>query len=284
MSTPRVSVVIPCYNYGCYLLDAVNSVKNQTFDAWEIVIADDGSKRETKDIVDQCALDPRISALHLNHEGPSKARNAAIQASCGEYILPLDADDMIGPTYLEKAVTLMDSDPKLGIVTCEAEFFGGMSGKWELPEYSLPEILLGNCIFVTSLFRREDWVTVGGFDESMRDEWEDYDFWLKVIELPRNVYRIPEVLFFYRKGHVSRGTKTLQDLTPLYLEIFKRHKKLYVENIEVLFQSHIKHSFLQQQITADQLSRLPRTDMQQPSGLVSRIIERASSFKLFRKP
>jgi glycosyltransferase involved in cell wall biosynthesis len=259
MSTapPLVSIVIPCRDYGHFLHEAIQSVRDQTYAHWEIVIADDGSSRDTVDIIRTYAESPEIRALFLSHGGPSRARNRAIAAARGTYILPLDADDKIGPEYLRQAVALLEADPRLAIVTCQAEYFGAMSGRWELPDYAFPDILLGNCIFVTSLFRRADWETVGGFDETLRDEWEDFDFWLKLIERGGNVHRIPEVHFFYRRGHTSRASKGLDELTPLYVEMFKRHQQLYTDNIDILFRGHINHALLLQQCTAAQGSAQP---------------------------
>jgi GT2 family glycosyltransferase len=125
----------------------------------------------------------------------------------------------------------LDKDSTIGIVYCDAEFFGKKKGKWHLPEYHFPAILLNNCIFVSAFFRREDWVTVSGFDESMRDEWEDYDFWLKIIKLGRGVYKIPETLFFYRRGHDSRTKKSGLEVLPLYRKLYTNHSDLYKENV-----------------------------------------------------
>lgn len=229
MSGSLVSVVIPCYNYGNFLPEAIASIENQTYSNWEIVIADDGSKEETLKVVAKYESHPKIKILYLENGGPSRARNLAINAANGKYILPLDADDYISPTYLEQAVQLLDSNPKLGIVYCEADFFGEQTGRWDLPEYKFPNILLDNCIFVTSFFRREDWAIVNGFDESF-EEWEDYDFWLKLIDLGREVNRIPEILFHYRKGHVSRSVRTNLDFLPVFARLIKNHHKLYSEN------------------------------------------------------
>ena len=79
--------------------------------------------------------------------GLASARNNGIREATGEYILPLDADDKIGEEYLELAVEILDQNPEIGIVYCEAEFFEGRSDLWYLPEYSLVNILMSNVIF-----------------------------------------------------------------------------------------------------------------------------------------
>jgi GT2 family glycosyltransferase len=134
----------------------------------------------------------------------------------------------------------MEENPSYGIVYCKAKFFGFKSREWKLPEYKFPEILLGNCIFVTSLFYKSDWEKVGGFDESFLDEWEDYDFWLKIISLGRKVYRIPKFYFYYRKGHDSRAKKNEYDQFVLYQKILKNHFELYSNNLEFILEKYLK--------------------------------------------
>ncbi|TGM56534.1 glycosyltransferase [Leptospira adleri] len=236
---PLVSVVIPCYNYGHYIGEAVQSVLAQTYKNYEIIIVDDGSTDEvTLGTLNE--YQKTYTVRRIDRSGPSVARNLGIELAKGEFILPLDADDLIHKDYLMEAVSAYTKNPSLGIVYCEAEFFGSMHGKWNLPEYKFPEILLDNCIFVSSVFRRSDWKEVGGFNANMKNEWEDYDFWLKLIEKGRNVYRIPRVLFYYRRGHISRSSRSLDRFLPLYMQLYENHKRLYLENIQVLFARHLK--------------------------------------------
>ncbi|MCI5161842.1 MAG: glycosyltransferase family 2 protein, partial [Candidatus Electrothrix sp. AX5] len=190
---PCVSVVIPCYNQGAFIDETINSVLAQTCQDFEIIVVNDGSTDPfTAKHLQQLNF-PKTRVLHTENQGLSSARNNGIREAQGEYILPLDADDRIGPTYLEQAVRLLDADPAVGIVYCKARFFGDRNGEWQLPEYSLEEMLLNNVIFCTSFFRRADWEEVGGFDPAMIYGWEDYDFWLSLIERGRQVQRIPEI-------------------------------------------------------------------------------------------
>ena len=152
----RVSIVIPCFNAGETIGEAIESALSQTYADIEIVVVDDGSTDPvTLDVLAHAAW-PRTRILHQGNAGPAAARNAAIQASLGEYILPLDADDRIEPTYVEKAMAAMQADPNVGIVYCKAMKFGAESGPWNLPAYTLRELVIDNVIFVTSLFRRAD--------------------------------------------------------------------------------------------------------------------------------
>ncbi len=233
-NTVKVSVIIPCYNQGQFVADAVDSVLAQTFSDFEIIIVNDGSTDG-----DTCRLlkdfkREKVQILHTANHGLATARNNAITDAIGEYILPLDADDRIEPEYLEKAVALLDTHDKLGIVYCRAKLFGNVETEWLLPPYSLQQMLLDNVIFCSSMFRRSDWEAVGGYDPGMIYGWEDYEFWLSLIELGREVLQIPEILFSYRVASDSMvRSKERWQKTEMFKRIFQRHTKLFSENIEV---------------------------------------------------
>ncbi|MDE7311518.1 MAG: glycosyltransferase family 2 protein [Eubacterium sp.] len=230
-----VSVIMPCYNDGKYMEEAVKSVKEQTYERWELIIIDDGSDdEETIQTIHHMETD-RIKIFHTDHIRPAGARNYGIHHARGKYILPLDADDRIDRTYIEKAVRILESDRKIGAVYCEADLFGTKTGKWELPQYSFQTMLLDNIVFVTALFYREDWEKVGGFNENMEAGMEDYDFWLGILELGKEIYQIPEILFHYRIKPVSRTTGFQADyiqMQVVYRQIYDNHKEFYKKNQE----------------------------------------------------
>jgi glycosyltransferase involved in cell wall biosynthesis len=253
-SNPTVSVIMPCFNQGAYLDEAVESVLAQTSQSFEIIVINDGStdgptvqllERYSSGqwIVDrgqhsQTDEEPSLTVIHTSNRGPSAARNTGIQQAKGHYILPLDADDRIAPTYLEKAIAILDKEPNAGIVYGEAEMFGDRTGAFDLPPYSFPEILLGNMIVNTSLYRKADWEKVGGYNENMIWGWEDYDFWLSLIELGREVVRITEILYFHRELPHSRSQQmTSEYWVKSYTQIFANHSHIYSSYISILFQS-----------------------------------------------
>lgn len=230
-----VSVIIPCFNDGAYLSEAVASVREQTWKETEIILIDDGSDDpETVEIIENLPFE-RKTVLHTSHIGPAAARNRGIEAAAGSYILPLDADDRIDPSYIEKAMEILCSDEKIGAVFCHADLFGEQEGPWELPEYSLKNELLDNCVFVTALFRKKDWESIGGFCEDFHAGMEDYDFWLSLLESGKEIRQMPEVLFHYRIKNGSR-TDLFQDnyeaVQKTYEQLYLRHRKLYRENMD----------------------------------------------------
>lgn len=232
---PVITVVIPCYNDGVFIDEAVDSVLCQTFQDFEIIIINDGSTDEFTNELLKTYSKPKTKVFTIANQGPSVARNIAIEKAKGRYILPLDADDRIFPKYLEKAFKIIEANSSLGIVYCEAELIGAQTGKWLLAEYSLPTMLKGNCIFASALFKRTSWEKVGGYKKEMKIALEDYEFWLSLIEIGEGVYRIPEVLFQYRKHARSRRNlishKTLKRVR---VQIIKLHIQLYWSHFRIL--------------------------------------------------
>ncbi len=246
MAAVDVSVIIPCYNQGATLSETLQSVAAQTYRSFETLVVDDGSSDPHTLAVLAAIEEDGTCVLHTDNQGLASARNNGIREARGKYILPLDADDRIGASYLEKAVAVLDAHPKVGIVYCRAETFGEIQGPWEIPPYSLERMLLDNIIFCSAVFRRKDWETVGGYDPKMEFGWEDYDFWLSLIERGAEVYRIPDVLFFYRvtSGSMVR-TKSLDQKIEMFTRVFQKHRRLFEENIDVWLRKILRYPDLE---------------------------------------
>lgn len=237
----RVSVVIPCYNQGSYLEEAVDSVLNQTCQDFEILVVNDGS---TDVVTTELLADfhrPKTRILHTVNQGVASARNTGIEEAVGEYILPLDADDTIGPGYLEKAVAVLDGNPDIGIVYCLGELFGAEKRIISAPEFSVRRMLFSNLIFASAFFRKVDWQAVGGYNSNMRYGCEDWDFWLSLLEIDRKAYRIPEVLFRYRIKGNSRNTSMTRELhMEMHLQLMKNHPGLFVDHTRPLLRLYYR--------------------------------------------
>ena len=231
---PKVSVIIPCYNQGQYVDEAVESVLNQTYKDFEIIIVNDGSTEDfTKKLLHNYKK-PKARVIHSDNQGLASARNRGIEEAKGEYILPLDADDKIGKEYLEEAVKVLDENPDIGIVYCEAVHFGSQDGLLVLPKYSLETLLIGNIIFASAFFKKEHWEKAGGYNINMVYGWEDWDFWLSLIELGLKVYRIPKILFHYRITETSMRNKMTENKQFfMRLHAYINHKKLYRNVAEI---------------------------------------------------
>lgn len=205
MKKPLVSVVVPCYNHGRFLEETIQSVQMSTWENIEIIIVNDGSVDNSEDVakklVDQ---HENIHYLYQQNSGPSVARNNGILVAQGELILPLDADDLISPDYIEAAVKEFINDQDLKLVYCEAEKFGAKSGKWKLENFSLDRLAYKNMIFVSALFKKTDWQKAGGFAEEMTWGFEDWEFWISLLKSGGKVKKLPLTGFYYRIQQKSR--------------------------------------------------------------------------------
>ena len=232
----RVSVIIPCYNHGEFLDETVDSVLAQSFTDFEIIVVDDGSTDPETVRLLKGYQRPKTTVLHTANGGVSAARNTGIERARGGYILPLDADDRIAPTYMEKGVAILDARPDVGVVYCDEEMFGEREGKWDLPEYDPVAELFDNLIHPASFFRKTDWEKVGGYSNRFVYGWEDWDFWVSMCALNKKVSKIPEILYYYRVRSVSRDhSMRLYHKIAMMMLIILRHKRLYLQNAGLLF-------------------------------------------------
>ncbi|EKD35895.1 MAG: glycosyl transferase [uncultured bacterium] len=231
---PTVSVIIPCFNQGQFVDEAVDSVLAQSFADFEIIIVNDGSTDDATNRLLHNYRREKTRVLTTVNQGLAAARNNGIAAAEGRYILPLDADDRILPGYLEKAVAVLEKEPRVGIVYCRAALFGAVETDWVLPEYSLERMLVDNIIFCSAFFRRDDWLATGGYDRGMIYGWEDYEFWLSLIERGRQVVMIPETLFSYRVASDSMvRSKEKWQKVEMFKRIYLRHQGLFADHIDV---------------------------------------------------
>jgi glycosyltransferase involved in cell wall biosynthesis len=227
-SNKLVSVVIPCYNNGQYLNETIQSVLNQTYHEFEIIIIDDGSTdASTKQFLSQLNHS-KIHVFFKENEGVSIARNFGISHSKGEYILPLDADDLIANDYLKNGIKVFDQDPLVKLVSCNVEFFGYRKGKMIFPNYSFERLLARNLFVVASMFRRKDFNETAGFNPNMREGFEDWDFWISLLKTGGSVYRLEKSCFFYRINKKSRNNLLKEkNFSRLKRQIYENHKDLY---------------------------------------------------------
>jgi glycosyltransferase involved in cell wall biosynthesis len=229
---PKISVITACFNHGKYINEMLESIFNQTFDDYEVIIVNDGSTDDTAEILNGITNE-KVTVIHTENFGPASARNTAILNARAPIIMNLDADDKIAPSLLEKAYEIFCSNSNTGIVHCDAEYFGTKSGKFEIGEYSLETMLFDNRIISQAFFKRYDWLTVGGYSVEFVDWLEDWDFWLLIIELGGNVVKIPEKLVFYRTYNnladcrTGRGKTDRMKMMESRIRVFHRHEKLY---------------------------------------------------------
>ncbi len=230
--SPLVSVIIPCYNQGLYIEETLNSVFSQTYDNLEIIVINDGSDDLlTKDKLSKISADSRVKYLSIENRGVSAARNFAINISLGDYIFPLDADDLISESYIEKAVSILEKDKSIDLVYCRAVYFGERSGEIELGDYDFKSMLCRNKIFNSVLLRKEKIIAIDGYDENFKLGWEDWDFYLRYITDSSQLYKINEILFKYRIKNESRNESLIfERLNLVERQLYHKHINLYIDN------------------------------------------------------
>jgi glycosyltransferase involved in cell wall biosynthesis len=224
---PLVSIIIPCYNHGAFLQETIESVLKQTYQNFEIVVVNDGSPDVGTITLLKRAKWPKTQILHIENSGVSHARNIGIANSRGKYILPLDADDKLAESYLEKAVEILERTD-ITVVTSQVQYFGKKKTVFRLPEYSLEGLMGQNLLVCTSMFRRKDFEQTSGFNVNMKHGFEDWDFWLSLLKDGGKVHRIDEVLFYYRIRKNSRNASiSLHEQATLRKQIYNNHIGLF---------------------------------------------------------
>ena len=223
-----VSIVIPCYNTAQYIIETLESVSKQTYKSIEIIAVDDGSSDDTYSIIENYKNhDERLTTYRVSNGGSSKARMVGASVAKGKYLLFLDSDDLIDPTYIEKCLDMAENG--YDIVYSKARFFGRKKGKLYLPEYQLLDFLCSNCIYVSALIRKDLFDEVGGFDENIM-QMEDWECFINLIKHGAKVYRISEELFFYRKrDDKSSKSDSAKDneMEKSFLSIYLKHYEFY---------------------------------------------------------
>ena len=203
---PIISIIIPCYNGEKYLRETLDCLQKQTIDAWECIVVNDGSTDGSLEIIKEYSeKDSRYKYFDQPNQGPAAARNFAVNHASGVYVLPLDADDIIAPSYLEKAVSYLEIHTDTKLVYCKAHYFGEKNGPFVLPEYSYDRLIWENPIFCSCVFRKSDFDIVGGYDIQMKGALEDWEFLIRLLKESDKVYCIPEGLFYYRQHTGTRN-------------------------------------------------------------------------------
>jgi glycosyltransferase involved in cell wall biosynthesis len=196
-----VSVITPYHNTEAFFVDTFVALQAQSLQNWEWIIVDDGStdQASVERLASVALQDSRIQVIRQANAGPGAARNTAYRQATGRFVCLLDSDDMFEPTYLEKCVWFLDSNPEFAFCNSFSVVFGDQCflhaagferGKTHVLANSGPPI---------SVIRHAAYSACGGFDESIRFGHEDWDFWLAMAKTGHWGYTIQEFLQWYRK-------------------------------------------------------------------------------------
>ena len=219
-SRDKVSIIIPCYNQGHFLSEAIQSVINQSYPFWECIIVNDGSTDATKEIAQRYVdLDPRIRYVEQSNTGLSGARNRGLREAAGRYIQFLDCDDLMMPEKIALQVSLLQSSTALSLAYCDFFYCKGedvtnliswpiceprlvmerplwdLASRWETALIIPPHGFLFDARFFKD--KRIE------FDENLPtraawDCWEDWDCWMRIFSFDPIIHHVEQKLVIYR--------------------------------------------------------------------------------------
>jgi len=222
-----IGVVVACRNYGVYLKDTVESCIYQTRPPQLIVIVDDFSEDDSVEVAQN--LVDRYSEVYLlrnsSHMGVSATRNRGIAACKTDYVMILDADDLLEPRYFEEVAKILDMDPSVAIAYSSYREFGERERLVTLPPFDRTALLTDCIIMGCSLVRRSVLETVGGYDS--QQIFEDWELWIRIAGEGWNAKGIQRHYYLYRVHEKSKDAaanlmrRTGEDM------IYERHRRLY---------------------------------------------------------
>jgi glycosyltransferase involved in cell wall biosynthesis len=223
-----VSVIIPCYNHGDYLLESLQSLCEQTFKNFEVLVINDGSTdpKTIEILASLCTEFPSLDLRVISQEnqGPPGARNRAILEALGYWVMMLDADDKVTREYLDKTLTLA-RNKNLDFVSTDIQNFGAQNHVSRV-HINLYDELFANRLLGCSLFKKCA-LLAEPYDPTFCNGYEDWELWVRLL---KNGYRgevIHEPLYLYRRQAESRFTKTYMERSRHIRKIREKHAELY---------------------------------------------------------
>lgn len=259
-SAPYVSIIIPLYNQLQYLDFALQSIFSQAFGDYEIIIVNDGSTewatRTTLENIKSSNPGKRIQIIHKKRGGLSDARNAGIKQAQAQWILPLDADDMLDTKFLQSAVDVTKEYPGINLVISNLVGFDAndpsrVVSQWSVPPWDPKELANKNMLHCCPLYKKDLWEEAKGYSTAMIFGWEDWEFWLRANKkMPIKPYTLTGAKFLYRvkpgmhsfcTDYNSLCTSVLKTIQPSFYsfddvlhahQIIAANKKLALEPIQ----------------------------------------------------
>lgn len=233
-----VQAVVTSFNQGSMILEAVQSLCAQTTPPAGIILVDDGSTDEASlRILAQIESDPSfcvpITVLRQPNGGVSAARNAGIRSAQAPLVLVLDGDDRLEPAYIEQVSGLLRERSGLVAASSWMRTFGVLDATVCPAGGGITAFLSRNCCPATHILRRGAWEQCGGYDETMRSGFEDWDFFLSLLETAPEacIGIVPEPLIDYRTAPASSNVRSMEKRLELMRFLIEKHIGSYREHI-----------------------------------------------------
>ena len=228
---PRVSVVVPCYQHGRHLAEAVESALAQEEVDVDVTIVDDGSTDSTDEVARALVArgGGRVRVLTTVNSGhPAHPRNAGVRASEAPYVVCLDADDRLGPGYLAALAGALDENPEAGFAYGDYAAFGDADFVERTPAYDAARLAVVNIVGSASMFRRAAWEAVGGYDGSVG--YEDWDFWIGCADAGWHGVKVPSAVWHYRVEGEGRYASDQQRDAQIKAQLALKRPHLYSDS------------------------------------------------------
>ncbi|MBL8963981.1 MAG: glycosyltransferase family 2 protein [Phycisphaerae bacterium] len=236
MEQTSVTVVIPCFNYGRFVGEAVASALSQREADVRVVVVDDGSDDGTTPAVCDALAGDRVRVVHQANGGPGSARNTGSALADTTYLVFLDADDTIDPWFVRRLAERIEegsreAGPPISHAYCQEVLTGQAHGTWRVAEWDPLLLMVTNLHPVTALVRRRCFEEVGGFEASMRGDYEDWDLWLRLSFLGYRGARVAEPLFFWRRhSDDTMVMRAVRSHDETFSRIVERHRERYLRH------------------------------------------------------
>lgn len=270
---PEVSVVTPYYNSGRNFEETYRCMINQTMEAFEWVIMDDGSSRkEDIELLEKLgASDSRIHVFHQKNAGQSRAKNEAVKRTTTDIILFLDADDLIEPFYVEYLYRALQEHPDAGWSYMDLVGFGNEEYVW-CKRFSAGRMTFNNILVNAAAFRKAGFLEAGGFSEIAKHYDEDWALYLKLLSKGEHPVHIPVIGFWYRKSATGMQ-KTVRNNTSL-----REKSDRYIAELAKDVDIHVREEVYEGQLPAEAV----RSEYSRSDGIIAWLCAKRAGLKLVK--
>lgn len=220
-----ITIGIPSYNQQDYLCDAIDSALAQTVPC-EIIVVDDGSTDNSLEIARRYGN--KIKVISQVNKGLASARNTIIMNMMGDFLLPLDADDVLLPNAVEKILDAIEKDPHADIIAPSFKTFGTTNQEVIIGDANVMQFLEANRIGYFSAIRKSKLLEIGGYSPRMTWGYEDYHMWINLLNRGAKLVTLKDILVLYRTKTESMITVAQAHHEELMAQIKKDFPELYV--------------------------------------------------------
>jgi glycosyltransferase involved in cell wall biosynthesis len=235
----RITVVIPCFNYGRYLADSIGSLRSQDGGFPRVIVVDDGSTDpETLRILDELGQDPAIHVARQPNQGASAARNTGLKMARTEFVMPLDADDVLAPGALLAMCAALDGNPDADYAFGHIKFIGDWGGEMRMPPFDPWRILFRHVVGQTALMRREVVQLTGGYDPTYAT-YEDWELWVHALARGMRGVLVDRTCVLYRKHGRSMSSANRGAFRTTIKRMRRKHSALYGDLGRIARESHL---------------------------------------------